>query len=214
MEWQKTSQCLAPCHPYLGPADLITRMTYTLLKSGTPGVLHFGTERMLCILPPVLSVKLWKGQMGSGGQFLHHLNDRIGAGRLQCTGNVGSETQNDRPRSQHKDRAVRAIGAVCFHPGNLIHCLFVFLYVFLCERGGILLASIIRFVLYCVRPCSRTRVSIPVNFVEQLPHWSKKGIQYFPPQWSHFGLSVFYIQTRMSAVEDRKENKKYNSCAR
>lgn len=108
--------------------------------------------------------------MGSGGQFLHHLNDRIGAGRLQCTGNVGSETQNDRPRSQRKDRAVWAIGVVCCRPGSLIHYLFVYQCVFLCEREGILLASLILFVLYCVRPCAYTRVSILVNFVEQLPH--------------------------------------------
>lgn len=53
-------------------------------------VLHFGRAECGVFLPLVLPVKLWKGQMGSGGQFLHYLNTQNCVGCLQWSGGAGA----------------------------------------------------------------------------------------------------------------------------
>lgn len=99
-------------------------------------VLHFGRAECGVFLPLVLPVKLWKGQMGSGGQFLHYLNTQNCVGCLQWSGGAGAsggwggggEVQNDRLRSLHKGRKLWAKlwwGTVRPCPGSLIHYLFV-----------------------------------------------------------------------------------------
>lgn len=77
-------------------------MPYCMFPS--PFSSGFGRTGSSVFLPPVFPVKLWKGQMSSGGQFLHHLNTRNCVGCLQCTGGAGSKTQNDRLRSRHKGK--------------------------------------------------------------------------------------------------------------
>lgn len=76
--------------------------------SSSPASFSFGRTGSDVFLPPVLSVKLWKGQMSSGGQFLHHLNTWNCVGCLQWSDGAGSKTQSDRPRSRHKGKELWA----------------------------------------------------------------------------------------------------------
>ena len=136
MEWQKTSQCLALCQPHFSPVGPNNKdYIHSPLTVALQPFSILASAECSVFLPPVLSVKLWKGQMGSGGQFLQHLNTQNCVGCLQWSGGAGSKTQSDRPRSRHKGRELWAElwrGAARPRPGSLIHYLFVGLYMCAC----------------------------------------------------------------------------------
>lgn len=159
----------------------------------------FGRTGSNVFLPPVFPVKLWKGQMSSGGQFLHHLNTRNCVGCLHCTGGAGSKTQSDRPRSRHKGKDLWA--ELWWVP--------------------VLAASFTIYFHTCVCACSRPRGRCPralpavrllilfgslwvyihlhcgdgcfcATEVVWLQHEGKTGIQWlFMPPQSHSRLSIF-----------------------
>lgn len=108
----------------------------------------FGRTGSNVFLPPVFPVKLCKGQVSSGGQFLRHLNTRNCVGCLQWTGGAGSKTQSDRPRSPAQGQRAVSWAMVSSCPSSLIHYLFSYLCGSECVWGCVCVCEEAAFVYY------------------------------------------------------------------
>lgn len=184
IKWLKTSHCLAPCPPHFRPAGLINwTINIPVPQQHSSQFPIVAGQNPVYFLPPVLPVKLWKCQMGSGGQFLHYLNTQNCVSCLQWRGGSGSKTQSDRPRSRHKGRELWAElwwGTVRPCPGSLIHYLFVRLCVYVCD-SPFTLANVILFayVVFIHTPAFWWTFRAACG-AGRLPGWGRKSIQELP----------------------------------